>query len=381
MEKKRILWISDSPSLPTGNGKITKYFVEELCKGDEYEIAVLGRGFSGWPGERERFGCCIYPMDIERPYPEIMQAISREFRPQVVISCLDMWQIDWIEHAKLGNAVTNIGYISIYGNPAPLSWKKVVKNLDLAICYSEFGRNVLREFMPFTSIEMIHLGVDTEIYKPLKNKDELKRKRNLEGKFVVGCIARNQLRKRFDKLIEGFALFASGNKDAHLYIKTEAVSEHGYILPDLIDYHGISDKVTIDEKKTRTGHDESIMNELYNTFDVYAQSAGAEGFGIPILEAMSCGIPVIIPDYSACSELVNGNGLLLKPYFHRVVDMATVEQVSIDTVEFAAHLEELYSNPEKRAQMGKKGRMMANTMTWKKFSRSWEHVLKKVRWE
>jgi glycosyltransferase involved in cell wall biosynthesis len=155
--------------------------------------------------------------------------ISDEFHPQVVISCLDMWQIDWIEHAKLSNAVTNIGYISIYGSPVPLSWKKVVKNLDLAICYSEFGKDVLKGFMPFTSIDMIPLGVDSYLYRPLENGAELKAGLGIEGKFVVGCISRNQVRKRLDKLIEGFALFAEKKEDVRLFVKTEAVSEHGTI--------------------------------------------------------------------------------------------------------------------------------------------------------
>ena len=90
----------------------------------------------------------------------------------------------------------------------------MVKNLDLAICYSEFGRTVLKEFMPFTSIDMIHLGVDTSIYRPLENREELRKKFKLDGKFVIGCIARNQTRKRLDKLIEGFAKFSAKKPNA-----------------------------------------------------------------------------------------------------------------------------------------------------------------------
>ena len=48
-------------------------------------------------------------------------------------------------------------------------------------------------------------------------------------------------------------------------------------------------------------------------FDVYVQTAGAEGFGMPILEAMACGTPVIAPDYSAMSELVKDVGIPLTP--------------------------------------------------------------------
>lgn len=381
MPKKRILWVSDSPSVPSGNGKITRNFVSQMNKYGLYEVAVLGRGYFGWPGEHETYGCVIYPMDIGRSYPELMRMVSDEFHPQVVISCLDMWQIDWIEHAKLSNAVTNIGYISIYGSPAPLSWKKVVKNLDLAVCYSDFGKNVLKEFMPFTSIDMIPLGVDPELYRPLDGIQEFKVENGLKDKFVVGNISRNQIRKRLDKLIEGFAIFAEKKDDVRLFMKTEAVSEHGYDLPDLLQYYGVEEKTIINEHQRRAGYNETQIVEILNSFDVYTQTAGAEGFGMPILEAMSCGVPVIAPDYSACSELVKSNGIPLRTHFPRIVDMASVEQVSIDTSELAGELDGLYKDREKRAELGKRGRVFARNYSWDSFGERWHDVLSKVRWE
>jgi len=98
------LWISDNPALPTGNAKITRQFVQNIRKTGEYDVAVLGTEYIGWPGEREQHGCMIFPMNIGKPYPEIMREIAKLFRPQVFISCLDMWQIDWIEHGKQRSA-------------------------------------------------------------------------------------------------------------------------------------------------------------------------------------------------------------------------------------------------------------------------------------
>ena len=379
MSKKRILWVSDSPGAPTGNGKITRNFIKHV--GEHYDIACLGRGYMGWPGEAEKYGCTIYPMNIGKPYPDLMKEIGRQFRPQAVISCLDMWQIDWIEYAKQSEAVTNIGYISIYGIPVPYQWKKVVKGLDYAICYSEFGRKVLTEFMPFASLDMIHLGVDTDVFRPLNDKDKLKKKFKLEGKFVIGCIARNQIRKRLDKLIEGFIKFAETHPDAHLYLKTEKSTDHGYMLPELLEDYGITEKVTLAEHKKQNGFSEESLVEILNMFDVYVQTAGAEGFGMPILEAMACGTPVVAPDYSAMSELVRDVGIPLTPCFHRVVDMASVEQVSINTDELAGVLNNLYDNPDLRKSLGEKGRDYSLNFTWDRFGERWLDILSRVRWE
>ena len=381
MEKRRILWISDSPSLPTGNGKITREFIKNIQDTGLYEVTVIGRGYEGWPKDDHAFGCAVFPMDIGRPYPDVMRIISREVKPQVVISCLDMWQIDWIEHAKHSNAVYNIGYISIYGEPVPYSWKKIVKSLDLAICYSAFGKKVLNEFLPFTAIDMIHLGVNSELYRPLENRSKLRDSLALNDKFVIGCIARNQTRKRLDKLIEGFALFAKKHENAYLFLKTEPISETGYDIPDLLDYYDIKKKTTIEANRERGWHTEEKLVELYNLFDVYVQTAGAEGFGVPILEAMACGVPVIAPDYSACSELVKNNGILLKPYFNRIVDMASVEQVSINVDELSEALDNLYNDSDKRFELAKKGRLKAQNISWKHFSERWLTILSRVKWE
>jgi hypothetical protein len=90
MTSKRILWISDSPGVPTGNGLITRKFVEGMHRSGKYEVAVLGRGYFGWPGECEKYGCTIYPMDIGKPYPDLLKTICGEYRPQIIVSCLDM---------------------------------------------------------------------------------------------------------------------------------------------------------------------------------------------------------------------------------------------------------------------------------------------------
>ena len=66
-----------------------------------------------------------------------------------------------------------------------------------------------------------------------------------------------------------------------------------YLMPPLM---GILDAAeTIDEQK---------MAELYNCMDVFVLPTGGEGFGIPTLEAMSCGVPVCVTNYTTAYELI-----------------------------------------------------------------------------
>ena len=47
-----------------------------------------------------------------------------------------------------------------------------------------------------------------------------------------------------------------------------------------------------------------MMARLYTTFDVLLNPAMGEGFGMPIMEAQACGVPVIVTDFSAMKEVV-----------------------------------------------------------------------------
>ena len=57
-------------------------------------------------------------------------------------------------------------------------------------------------------------------------KRKMGKKQNRKGER---CIARNQIRKRLDKLIEGFTKFSQNHSEAHLYLKTEKRTDHGYM--------------------------------------------------------------------------------------------------------------------------------------------------------
>jgi len=55
---------------------------------------------------------------------------------------------------------------------------------------------------------------------------------------------------------------------------------------------------------------DELLVESYNSFDVLLSASMSEGFGLPTLEAMACGVPSIMPDNSANTELVKGHGWL-----------------------------------------------------------------------
>jgi glycosyltransferase involved in cell wall biosynthesis len=88
-----------------------------------------------------------------------------------------------------------------------------------------------------------------------------------------------------------------------------------------------------------------------------------EGFGLPALEAMACGTPVIASNQGSLPEVVGEAGLLVEPN--------DVEQI-------AAAAERLLTDAELRADLRKKGLERARTFTWERTARETLAVYRQV---
>jgi glycosyltransferase involved in cell wall biosynthesis len=89
--------------------------------------------------------------------------------------------------------------------------------------------------------------------------------------------------------------------------------------------------------------------DLYNAAEIFVYPSLYEGFGIPPLEAMACGTPVIVSNTSSLPEVVGDAGKLIDPY---------------NTQELAAVLEELILDEGYRTELAKKGMRQAGLFSW-----------------
>ena len=154
-------------------------------------------------------------------------------------------------------------------------------------------------------------ATDQNMFYPLseEQKQLLRIKWALKNKFVVGCITRNQPRKMMDRTLKAFAKFAKDKEDVVLFLHTDPYDlAAGFDLNILIKELGIINKVLYSGVKYFQGFTYQQMNEIYNLMDCFCLLTSGEGFGIPIIEAMACEIPVIITDYTTSQELILENG-------------------------------------------------------------------------
>ena len=87
----------------------------------------------------------------------------------------------------------------------------------------------------------------------------------------------------------------------------------------------------------------------YNTATVFVYPSLYEGFGLPLLEAMACGTPVIGADTSCIPEVVGDAGLLIPPH---------------DAAALADGLERLLADADLRADLSQRGRALSAAYTW-----------------
>ena len=116
-----------------------------------------------------------------------------------------------------------------------------------------------------------------------------------ERSFLIGTAGTNQIRKRFDLLLDTFRLVLFRCPEAELCIKTDRESSpSGFGLIREIARRGIARSVTVLATESMGNPmPTAAMGELYRTFDLYLHTAEWEGFGIPVLEAIASGIPVV----------------------------------------------------------------------------------------
>jgi glycosyltransferase involved in cell wall biosynthesis len=199
--------------------------------------------------------------------------------------------------------------VPVDGVPYPARSTASTKKADWVVSMSQFGQQELAKVG--IESECIQLGVDCDIYCP---GDKLATRAELgfpEDSFIVGVVAANKgwpSRKSWPELMAGFSMFHKRfPRNTILYLHTTVMpygTNEGANIARLRDRLGLprdAVKVT-SEADIAIGVGAEQMAQLYRSFDVLLSPSMGEGFGLPIVEAQACGVPVITQDCTAMTE-------------------------------------------------------------------------------
>lgn len=198
-------------------------------------------------------------------------------------------------------------------------WRSYILAADYLIAMSKFGEQQLLKDFPDFMVRYIPHGVNTSIFKPRSEEEklEIRRKWHIpDDIFLMLNVSANWgERKCLPQLMVTFKRFLEKHKRAALYLNTNLGEScpQGYNLIKFAEQLGIADHVMgpTFNPILDPAEDEALA-ELYSAADVYVSSSFGEGFGLPLLESMSCGVPVIAPRNSSQIELAEGNGWMVE---------------------------------------------------------------------
>lgn len=219
-----------------------------------------------------------------------------------------------------------------------------IRRADHVIAVSQATRRDLVTLYgtPPEKINVIPPGVDARFYTQ-HTPDEIaaiRRKYGLPGGPLVLTVGTLQPRKNHLRLVRAFAAIKAR---AALVIAGGKGWDYETVR-DEVGRLGLSDRVVF------TGFvDNADLPALYRAATVFAYPALYEGFGLPALEAMASGVPVVASNTSSLPEVVGEAGLTVDP---------------LDVDDITAALDRLLGDASLRAELRKKGTARAAAFTW-----------------
>jgi glycosyltransferase involved in cell wall biosynthesis len=312
-EKPRLIWHSNSPFCSTGYGQQTALVLPRLA--GHYKLVCSA--FYGVEGNAIAWNDITVLPGIGGTYGNetIAQHAHMFFkgdpRGGLIVTLMDCWVLEPAIWERFNVA----SWVPVDHEPCPDPVHRFFRQTGaVPICMSRFGQEQMQDLDPLYCPH----AVETDILKPYP-KDEAREEVGLpKDEFIVGMVAANKgnpSRKCFAEAFEAFAAFHKKHPDSRLYLHTEISGRfQGVNLEALLHATGVPiDKVSFADQYRQVFMPvkPETLAKLYSSMDVLLAPSAGEGFGIPVIEAQSCGVPVIVSDFSAQPELV-GSGWMVE---------------------------------------------------------------------
>ena len=185
----------------------------------------------------------------------------------------------------------------------PLGFKEVLNQYDLVLTPSKWGARILSSELAHGRVEVVPLGVDPKIFHSWNSKSTIKE----EDLFTFLAVGKYEARKSYKEIIEAFELSFPKDSNYRLLLKVdnlfvsnalEQASE--LIKPDR------SHQITIVRSQPPGSFLKvELMAQFYRSVNCFLFPSKGEGWGLPLIEAISCGIPYIATKYSGQTEYLN----------------------------------------------------------------------------
>ena len=185
--------------------------------------------------------------------------------------------------------------------------KHSIRHAKRLITPSQFVKDTICDLFktPNDKISVIPHGISEQFFTPItpEQKEIVRKRYNLPSKFLLFC-GNIEPKKNLSSILAAFETVHVSHPDIHLFITAPKLWKANNILSKINDNHIHIFQEYINKEDIPT---------LYALATLVLLPSLAEGFGLPIIEAMSCGTPVITSNTTACNEVASACALKISP--------------------------------------------------------------------
>lgn len=241
--------------------------------------------------------------------------------------------------------------------------KSSMKRADMIVTDSEFSRSEILKYFPQheKKLRVVPCGVDLNKFRPCSEPERIpavKKSLDIEGEYFL-YLGTIEPRKNLERLISAYHIFSqrTGSDAPKLVLAGGKGWLYDSIFRKVTDL-GLSDKVLF----TKYVPSED-MNPLMCGALAFVFPSIYEGFGMPPLEAMACGVPVLASDAASLPEVTGDCAVICNAYSEESI---------------AEGLGKLWNDSELRSDLSIRGRDRAAEFSWDKSAEILYNVYKEL---
>lgn len=396
----------DNPSIPTGYASTCRLTAKELKKRgwDVYAMAFNGGMQTGDKGAHvfDFSGIKViknFALDRNKNAnygdAELIRKVESEIKPDIYLWHNDSYRYSYVK--ELSNEVLekSVFWLPFEGEAPDAPGLDIFGRCAAIRFVTKHALDLHAPFLKGKNVGSIYHAIDLEYMNPIgfgieKKISKREKKLNIEDKFVVSRVDRNQPRKYWDLTLQAFAKFAKGKEDVFLLCKCDprditmySAEEGGLDLEKLATSLGIEKKIAFDDFFFETSF---MPRAFYHPADAFFTTTSGEGFGLAVAEAMACGIPIIYHDTPVLPEVVGEGGIMFARKERKWYNKMSVWHNISDVDDAARVLDKVYQNwklPEGQQGLIKELSSKARERAEQNFSPKvvydqWDEVMREV---
>ena len=360
----KICYLSDLAFEGSGYSHITI----NLCQGLVelgHDVKVLGFSYQN---EQHPWGFSAIPVTSFNDAMATMDNLVALWKPDVIVVGLDIPQQGNMLDSFIKYQVPYIAITPLESGPLCMQWSMSLMRTNKLFVISQYGADEINK--EGVSAEHLQIGIDCDVWKKRMPEDYMDARRNLFGieddTFIILTVADNQERKNLSGAMESLVMFKEKmglDFKFRWVLVTRPGSQIGWKLLD------VAVKLDLVEEyvELTRGLPFSKLWSLYAASDAFFISSKAEGLGMPVMEAMSVGVPVVGSNVGAITEHLSDNRGYLVPSEYEFIDPYGNAIRHFMSKEKAADALELIAKglgkPKSETRV-KKARAYIETRTW-----------------